>query len=161
MEKYLEQLIEDLREAHSRAPQFKVREDMTEQDILDELREIDRMIHEEPPNPFKNIFGLNPDLFPPAHMLTSKQAEHISEEILFLWSAFNIEPVYPDNFPLANLYPLLVQKFKEPFLYFPGGITGLELCSYDPSQCPFGDDFCSCKETQNILQEYDIKVKSE
>lgn len=159
MEKYITQLIEDLREAHNRAPVFKPREEMTEEDILEELQEIDRIIHQEPPSPFRNIFDLDPDIFPPAERLTSQQATALSEEILLLWAAFNIEAVYPHNFPLDRLYPLLIKKFREPFLYFPGGITGLELCNYEPTECPFGEEYCTCKEIHETWKDYDFQVK--
>jgi hypothetical protein len=159
MERYITQLIEDLRDAHQRAPRLKPREEMTEEDILHELQEIDRIIHEDPPSPFENIFGLDPDIFPPVEMLTKEQANAIAEEILLLWAAFNIEAVYPAGFPLERLYPLLIDKFRESFLYFPGGITGLELCNYDPDNCPFGPEFCTCREVIETWHEYEIQVR--
>ncbi len=159
MERYILQLIEDLREAHDRAPQYKPREEMTEEDILKELQEIDRMINEPPSNPFRNIFDIDPDIFPPADKLTHSQASRLSEEILLLWAAYNIEAVYPHAFPMDRLYPILITKFREPFLYFPGGITSLELCSYDPTECPFGEEYCSCKEIHDTWQDYEYKLK--
>lgn len=159
MEKYILQLIEDLQAAREKVPYHKPREEMTEEDIMEELQEIDRMINEPPSNPFRNIFDIDPDIFPPADRLTPSQAHRLSMEILQLWSAYSIEAVYPCNFPLDRLYPLLIVKFREPFLYFPGGITSLELCSYDPSECPFGEEYCTCKEIHDTWQDYDFKVQ--
>ena len=146
MEKYLNQLIGDLREARKRAPVHKPQNDMSGEEIWDELEEIDRIIDEEPDVPMHNIFGIDPIMFPPVEKLTNEQAKRLAGEILELWGYFNIDAVYPDNFPLYKLYPLLVDKFKKPFLYFPMGMTGIEFCNYEPSECPFGDEYCTCKD---------------
>ena len=146
MKRYIEQLVEDLRTAKQLAPKQKPQNEMNDEEIWDELTEIDRIIDEEPDQPLHNIFGIDPQSFPPPEKLTTEQAQMLSTEILELWAAFNIEPVYPENFPLEKLYPLLVTKFKKPFLYFPMGMTGIEFCNYEPKECPFGDEYCTCKE---------------
>jgi len=146
MKRYIEQLIEDLRAAKQLAPKPKPREEMNDEEIWDELIEIDRIIDEEPDRPLHNIFGIDPQSFPPSEKLTNEQAKLLSSEILELWTAFNIDAVYPENFPLEKLYPMLVEKFKKPFLYFPMGLTVIEFCHYEPEECPFGDEYCTCKE---------------
>jgi len=146
MQKYINQLIEDLRAAKKYAPVQKDRLLMSDTEITEELEEIDRIIDEEPDKPLHNIFGIDPIVFPPLEKLTDKQAQQLAEEILALWGAFNIEAVYPGNFPKNKLYPLLIRKFKEPFMYFPAGQTGIEFCHYVPEECPFGNEFCMCKD---------------
>lgn len=146
MKRYIEQLIEDLQAAKRFAPKQKPQEEMTSEEVWDELIEIDRIIDEEPDRPLHNIFGIDPAKFPPPEKLTTEQSQLLATEILELWAAFNIEASYPENFPLDKLYPMLVEKFKKPFLYFPMGITGIEFCHYEPAECPFGDEYCRCKE---------------
>jgi hypothetical protein len=146
MESYIEQLVEDLRAARKWAPVKKDRENMSDNDVMEELIEIDRIIDEEEEKPMCNIFGIDPVAFPPIEKLTYVQAELLAREILELWQYFNIDAVFPDNFPLYKLYPLLAGKFKKPFLYFPMGITGVEFCHYEPAECPFGSEYCMCKD---------------
>lgn len=146
MQKYINQLIEDLRTAKKYAPIHKEQSLMSDTEICEELEEIDRIIDEEPDKPLHNIFGIDPIVFPPLEKLTDIQAQQLADEILALWGVFNIEAVYPEKFPKDKLYPLLVQKFKEPFMYFPMGQTGIEFCHYEPEECPFGNEFCMCKD---------------
>ncbi len=146
MKRYIEQLIEDLQEAKSYAPKQKAASEMTENEFMEELYEIDRIIDEEEDKPMYNIFGIDPQIFPPHEKLTDEQATLLSSKIIDLWAEFNIDAVYPVNFPLAKLYPLLVEKFKEPFLYFPMGMTDIEFCNCEPDKCPFGEEYCDCKE---------------
>jgi len=155
MERYIEQLIEDLRDARRFAPKQKHHDKKTKEEVWDELIEIDRIIDEEPDRPLHNIFGIDPAIFPPTEKLTNVQSQLLASEILELWNAFHIEASYPENFPLNKLYPMLVEKFKKPFLYFPMGLTGIEFCNYNPEECPFGDEFCRCKEWENEFENTD------
>ena len=153
MERYVEQLIEDLNSARKWALVNKNRGELSDNEIMEELIEIDRIIDEEPEKPMHNIFGIDPDMFPPPEKITRKQSALIAAEILELWRYFNIDVIFPDNFPLSKLYPLLVKKFREPFLYFPMGITGVEFCDYDVSHCPFGDEYCMCKDHIHFIDQ--------
>jgi hypothetical protein len=29
------------------------------------------------------------------------------------------------------------------------GIVGIEFCNYDPTECPFGSEYCTCKDYNN------------
>lgn len=146
MERYLEQLIEDLHAARKNAPVNVPQSQLDDQQILEELREIDRIIEQEHEKPMHLIFGIDPSLFPPYENLNEEQAANLAEEIIELFLHFNIDPVYPENYPKEKLYPLLIQKLNEPFLYFPMGMTHLELCNFESSKCPFENGYCNCKE---------------
>ena len=146
MDRYIYQLIEDLNVAKKKAPVGKPQNTMSNYDIIQELEEIDRIIDEEPDIPMHNIFGIDPIVFPPVEKLSNEQAALLANEILELWEHFNLEAVIPKDFPKHKLYPLLVAKFSEPFLYFPMGHTGIEFCDYDTTQCPFGEKYCMCKD---------------
>ncbi len=161
MNRYIEQLIEDLQAARKFAPKQRSRNEMNEEEIWDELVEIDKIIDEEPDRPLQNIFGIDPASFPPIDKLTTEQAQLLSAKILELWAAFNIEASYPKNFPLERFYPMLVEKFRKPFMYFPMGITGIEFCHYEPEECPFGDEYCMCKEwSVEMMNKIEDEVKN-
>lgn len=161
MERYIQQLAEDLRDAKRFVPKRKPQEEIDEDDFMEGLYEIDRIIDNREDSPMHNIFGIDPISFPPANRLTPDQASFIASEILELWEAFNIEAVYPQNFPLDKLYPMLVEKFKKPFMYFPMGTTGIEFCNYDPDECPFGDDYCTCKDYVDDWEKESLEIEKD
>ena len=146
MHRYIQLLIEQLREAHSLAPLHKDQNKMSSNEIMDELEEIDRIIDEEPETPMHNIFGIDPDMFPPVEKITKEQTEALVDEILELWTVFHLGADIPENFPKAKLYPLLVKKFREPIVYFPMADTDIVFCDYEPDHCPFGTEYCTCKD---------------
>lgn len=154
MEKYIKHLIADLKIAAENAPVHKTPEEMSENEFMDNLEEIDRIVTSDPKYNMYDVFGLESDIFPPVEKLTTKQAISLADEILQLWEAYYIESLYPEDFPMEKLYPLLIAKFKEPFLYFPMGITGVEFCEYEPSECPFGEEYCMCKDE---IDDYQIE----
>ncbi len=90
-------------------------------------------------------FGLLPEQFPPADRLTDADLDAISELLCRLWAAYNFTAVVPDNAPGRVLYPLLLERMKKPTFVMTRGVIGVEFCSYEPEQCPFGLEWCSCK----------------
>jgi hypothetical protein len=146
MERYINQLVNDLKAAKNWAQVNKPKNEISDSDLIAELEEIDHIIDEEPDIPMYKILGIDPVVFPPVEKLTNDQAALLAKEILELWQYFNFEAVYPENFPLHMLYSLLIRKFQEPIMYFPMGTTGIEFCNYDPNECPFGMAYCTCKD---------------
>lgn len=161
MKRYIEQLISDLKDAERYVPVQKKQTDMTENEFMEDLYEIDRITDKEPSEPMYNIFGIDPKYLPPVERLTVDQAQLLTMKILELWAAFNIDAVYPENFPLEKLYPLLIKKFKEPFIYFPMGHTGVKFCHYEPEECPFGQEYCDCKDIVAEWEQDDAKIEEE
>lgn len=92
------------------------------------------------------IFGIERISFPPVEKLNANQVERLTQCILQLWFAYNYTAAYPECVPPKVLYPLLLKKMHEREFLFIHGATGIEFCHYDPNECPFGLDYCDCKE---------------
>jgi hypothetical protein len=100
-------------------------------------------------------FGISADSFPSMDKLTESQAKDVNEAILNLWSVNRIYANFPENF-LSQLiiYRELRKKMQEDTIrLFPDGDTHIEFCSYEPESCPWGMDFCICKDSEWFNEE--------
>ncbi len=93
-------------------------------------------------------FGFEPEQFPPAELLSDTDLDAISERLCRLWAAYNFTAVVPDNAPGRVLYPLLLGRMKQPTFVMTRGTMGIEFCSYEPKECPFGPEYCTCKDDE-------------
>ena len=39
------------------------------------------------------------------------------------------------------------------------GITGVEFCDYEPENCPFGDEYCTCKDMDDGIYDENEEEK--
>jgi hypothetical protein len=144
MQKYIEHLIEDIRAGKKYVPEVK-----PETDDYDEFEKNMMDLENSPDITPGTLFHLNKEMFPPVEKLTDSQLETLTEEILSLWAEYTMDAVYPENLPARILYPMLVAKLEEPVQYWPGWTMGVEFCSYEPENCPFGHEYCTCKDFQD------------
>ena len=147
MENYINQLIEDLRDAHARKPsprKLKLPEDMK---CLENIIDLEMSLNEQE-NTMESILGIPQIDFPPVEKLTEKQIILLVQEILALWRAFHYEADLPKNLPARYAYPVLVGCWKETYPLFRGnnGAWHIEFCHYEPATCPFPEAYCHCKE---------------
>jgi len=119
MEKYINQLIEDLREAHPRKPSPRKIELPEEMKGLEDIVDLE-MSMEEQQHTMEGIFGVPQILFPPVEKLTDKQTERLVQEILDLWHIFHYEADLPKNLPARYAYPVLVKCWKKTYPLFRG-----------------------------------------
>ncbi len=91
-------------------------------------------------------FGLEAEQFPPAERLTDEELEALVFAMRRLWAAFNFTAVLPDHVPARVVYPILLERMGEGAMVMSYGHIGVEFCNYEPSECPFGLEWCSCKE---------------
>jgi len=152
MQNYLTQFLHDLKGAQNNKPvkpNYKVlypdhpANDPEYEGHLDYIMEWEM----GPQYDADDLFGISVDAFPPAERLTESQQQSLVEAILELWQAFNIVADYPDEVPVTALYNALVNRWKgEPFQYISEGTLHLEFCHYEPEECPWGLEYCTCKE---------------
>ena len=154
MNPYLTHLISDLRQAaqHLPSPPFL---DITEEEgFLRGVMEYERA----ETKPMQEWFGIEKKNFPPADQLNAEEQELMVKEILKLWNAFNFNAVLPDSLPAGIAYKALVDQFDKPATWVSEGTVHIEFCNYDPNECPFPIEFCSCLKHQmeNEAEEQDI-----
>ena len=90
-------------------------------------------------------FGFEPVQFPPAERLSDEELDALSQALCRLWAAYNFTPVFPDTAPGRVVYPQMLKRMEEPTFVMTHGHLGVEFCEYEPSECPWGLEYCTCK----------------
>ena len=140
MQNYLNQLIEDMHLSATRVPQSKIPEGTFDPDYMMELEEMEDQ-------PMSVLFGLTIEQFPSSDKLTLEQLTLMADEFEELWAAYNFFPDFPDGLPDRRRYELMREYIDHECSHWPGGWNHhFEFCDYDPHNCPFGEDFCKCKD---------------
>lgn len=142
MERYIVQLVEDLRKAALNPPQAP------ELDIpegKEHLRDVYEWEHAEE-KPMHEWFGISTDIFPNEQKLTEKQVILLVEELINLWEVYHFLPELPEKLPVRLKYKLMTGYLDEPVKWISEGMTHIEFCHYDPDECPFPEEFCICKD---------------
>lgn len=140
MQKYLNQLIEDMRLASLRVPQSKIPDGEFDPDYMMELEDMEEQ-------PMSEWFGLEKEQFPPSDRLAPDQLELMAHEFEELWGAYSFDPFFPEGLPAKRRYELMRDYLDHKCTHWPGGwIHTFEFCHYDPDHCPFGNEYCRCKD---------------
>ncbi len=148
MDRYLAQLLEDLAELAKIPPPAPYIEGIDEPDMEDMRYALEW--EQAPLQPVEDILGIGKEMFPPAERLTEAQTESLVEAIEHLWESRNWQPMFVrDELPAPLRYKLLVNKWEEECQYISSGTVYMEFCDYIPKECPYGLQYCFCKEIQD------------
>lgn len=94
------------------------------------------------------LLGLERELFPPAEIISNEQAGKIVKNTVFLLKAYNIVPDFPVNLPDIVMYRLILD-FWDTEIKLIGKEHHIDLCHYEPENCPYGE-YCSiCRDLQD------------
>ncbi len=147
MHHYLAYLVSDMRQAATRASKSRIPEGEFDPDYMMELEE-------SAEKPMSEWFGLQKEEFPPSEKLTNEQLEFMATEFEQLWAAYSFFPDFPEGLPAKHRYELMRDYLDHPTQHWPGGWQHhFEFCDYDPEHCPFGIEFCRCKDFDDELPE--------
>ena len=133
MERYIEQMLEIMREAHGNRPApipMDLPEDM---ECLRDVIAYERSM-EEDRQTMEEILGVPKIYFPPEHRLTDVQIALMIEGILELWEAFHYQAEFREGeFNARQRYTKLVEKWKDPtpVLYGSHGTLHIEMYDYE------------------------------
>jgi hypothetical protein len=146
MEKYVQQLIEDLEKAmHNNPPNYDVCLHNPDDPALEHgLTGVAAFLN-SPLYPLEEILGIQSAWFPPIEQLNDRQIDTILEKLYTLLEQFNYIPDFPENLPEKKQYLMLISQLKEETQYVSTGYITLEFCEYIPEECPFGIAYCQCK----------------
>jgi hypothetical protein len=140
MNNYLTQLITDMHLAARRVPKSRISEGTFDPDYMMELEE-------SPERPMSQWFGLEKEQFPSSDKLTTEQLQLMANEFEQLWAAYLFEPDFPEGLPAKRRYELMRDYLDHECSHWPGGwVHHFEFCDYDSENCPFGSEFCKCKD---------------
>ncbi|MDR1895759.1 MAG: hypothetical protein LBR10_03100 [Prevotellaceae bacterium] len=113
MQKYVDQLIEMLREAHHNRPAPRYLELPEEMKGLEDVIDLE-MSMEEDEQTMESLFGVPKNYFPPENRLSDGQIQQLITEILDLWHVFHYEAdIRKGEFTHREIYTKLVDHLGE------------------------------------------------
>ena len=152
MEKYIQQLIDDLEMVANNPPTPSYIEPpphLKEDEVISELALV----------PFKTIeelTGIKQEAFPEIIHLQGNQWQRVNDAIFKVFESLHIELVdAPPGMPPEWLYEVLTTNWCHPVQYLPSSGMDLELCTGDPMTCPYGE-YCDCGED---FDDYELPEK--
>lgn len=158
MKKYLHVLLADIAEAKNNRPTIRPASGNEilpfELDHFLEENKEETLEKDEPKTTIepsksgniREIMGLQPEQFPSADYWIEEEAAQLVTALVDLLKHYNLYADYPSNLPPRMAYAILVGALEKYAPIMPYGEWHLEFCHYDPSECPFGEAYCSCLE---------------
>jgi len=151
MEKYIAQLLEDIKAAQRPVQEpFWMNETKS---FEEEMAEIERWIERgEPEHDFSYYCGLKSYQFPPEERLTSKQVKTLNEALKDLLFSWNLAADIPRKLPARMAYLFLVSTLDLKVEIVDSGCITFEFCHYEPKTCPF-KKYCTCRKFKDEMKK--------
>ena len=164
MHRYIEQLIDDLRQAAEQAPPDIIDDpEIDEEEALEmELEEAERIVT-GPFEKLSDILGIPKKMLPGPDRLKDEHVRILVPEIEKLLNAYNFYPDYPEKVPYNLLYKALYDIWDDDFIKVNSGQYHIEFCDYDENNCPFPGYCDYCSETfsdEEQIPENEFNVKA-
>lgn len=159
IQNYLNQLIEEIREAAKDAPHQKTLDDVKTPEEFEECMEFGHTGRnmDEKTKTLAQLFGIPSSHLPPAEKLSNNQMKMLIEEIEKLWTAYHLIPEVPEKVPYELHYNALKNEWDEEIVYVPYGEYHMDFCNGNCEDCQFlgycptGDEMLS--ETDDFQNE--------
>ncbi|MFA8434821.1 MAG: hypothetical protein ACEPOZ_09935 [Marinifilaceae bacterium] len=148
MDRYIEQLIEDLRKAgssHIQLQHCSNKEGGDDERFIKELEEVENVVYGDQ-IPMSEITGISTSLLPPREKLNEMQAILLVKELDVLLNCFHFVVEFPEGFPIEDRYSFYPKIWEDKYVVMNFGTYHIELCSYDPENCPFPGYCSTCLE---------------
>lgn len=158
MQRYVEQLIEDINSRIADAPpvtDYSV--------ILDEVELEEILATEESADVRKTtiaeVVGIERMFLPPVEKLKAADVTPLSDAVSRLWKAFHLHPMFPENVPLQLRYSCLREHWEDEIIADFNGEICIDICNYQCDNCPLEQycSVCDSLELDNELGEGDWK----
>jgi hypothetical protein len=154
MQRYIEQLVEDLEMVASQKPQevyIEIPPEMEEYPVIGELALV-------PFKPISKWTGIDKNVFPEMWQLNIYQCKQVIEAIFKVYKNLNLDLIdKPKDIPEEYLYDVLVSKWDYPIQYLPSTVMDVEFCSGELISCVYGEycDYCNTlhHESEDIPPE--------
>jgi hypothetical protein len=150
MERYLEQLVGDIRNATWKvSPPHEIWEksgaDPDNELELEDISHVEQYVYGDE-LPISEITGIEQELLPLANQLTEPQQALLASELEKLLNVFHFFPDFPGDYPLNLHYPFLRKIWSESHVPLSFGENHIEFCNYEEENCPFPGYCKSCEE---------------
>ncbi len=148
MERYLEQLIGDIRNATWKvSPPHEIWEksgaDPDNELELEDMSYVEQYVYGDEIS-ISEITGIEQELLPPVEQLPELQQEVLASELEKLLNVHHFFPDFPADYPVLLRYPFLRQLWSESHVPLSFGENHIEFCDYEEEYCPFPGYCTSC-----------------
>jgi hypothetical protein len=149
MQRYIQQLIEDLEQVANNPPPKSYVETPPHLAESPEIAELALV----PFKPISEWTGIKSICFPEMIQLTAGQCNKVNEAIFKVFKALYISLIdLPDDIPPEILYDALTTNWDQYVQYLPLSGHDFELCSGDPDTCPY-EAYCDCGEPPDFTMD--------
>lgn len=140
MQKYLSQLLSDLKVAAANPPEPVWIEIPPHMETVPEAAELALV----PFKPISEWTGIDANVFPAMYNFTANQCAELNKAIFKVLESIHVEIIdLPDDIPPERLYDVITWCWDDLVQYLPSSGYDLELCAGDPMTCPYGE-LCDC-----------------
>lgn len=152
MEKYIQQLIDDIVEVIKAHPKNGSGDSMEQDDPeeVDPMADVEQFLY-GPQKKLSEIVGIDKIQLPPGEKLSDQQKTMLFYAMTDLLKAYEIFTDFPEGLPVAIKYRLLRERWEqeEVPVVGGGGMVHIEFCHYVPEECPFPVEYCDCRKFQD------------
>lgn len=150
MERYIEQLIDDIHKAtwnirppHEIWPLSKA--DPDNELELEDMAFAEKNLYGKEKR-ISKITGIDSELLPDSSKLTSQQQARLAAELEKLLQIFHFTLDFPENYPADLRYPFILKIWNEKHVPLSFGDNHIEFCDMNDDKCPFPGYCTTCKE---------------
>ena len=144
MKKYLDYLLDDIKNAHRST--FHPIISTKQPSFLEEMEIVEKWVDGTvDQSALSNQCGLQASHFPSASQLQSSEMERIIIAFHEMLASWHIAADIPPNLPVANTYLLLISLLDKGVCYFPGGTLHFDFCTGYAPDCEL-KEYCPCLE---------------
>lgn len=163
MQRYIEQLIEDIHKAtwNLRPPHALWEESKADPDDeleLEDMTYLEQYVYGDE-IPIANITGIEQERLPAPEKLTTEQKALLAEELEKLLQYFHFILDFPSEYPSHLRYPFIRNFWKEKHVALSFGENHIEFCDFEDDKCPFPGYCTTCAEIKAQLK-YDEEHSS-
>ena len=156
MQRYVDQLIEDLEAAAANPPTPAYIEAPPHLEEYPDLAELALV----PYKTIQELTGIDENVFPLIWRITEEHIELINAAIFKVYESLNIELIDKPSFiPPEYLYEALVRNWRMYIQYLPTSGYDLELCTRNIETCPY-DEFCEYCNAPEFDEDEDMPTDS-
>lgn len=156
MQRYIEQLIDDI---HKATWELKPPHPMWEESGADPDNELEledlsyiEQYKEGDPVPISDITGIGQEQLPLPEQLTKKQQALLAKELEKLLLNFHFCLDFPPKYPAHLRYSFIRDFWEEEHVPLSFGENHIEFCDYEEELCPFPGYCNSCREAAEQLK---------
>lgn len=148
MERYIQQLIEDLRLLISKMKtpeETEIKSVHDDESFRKHIEDVENYLHGEQ-IPVSTITGILKEQLPPPEKLNKQQKKKLATEMEIFLRYLHFELDFPRKYPVHLRYSFIRNFWDEKHAPMSYGTTHIEFCDYNKENCPFTGYCKTCED---------------